>query len=105
MATYYDPKTDRIVGARRGTWAYAHELRHRWQFKRFPRLEDTITRVHLYCYHGSIIAGIVLGVLFGLAGVIAGVGMGMMAHVALNAALELDAYLVGTYYWLRGRDA
>jgi hypothetical protein len=102
---YYDPKTDRIVGCKPGTWQYSHELRHRWQFKKYPRLEESITKVHIRSYYASIIASILLTILFGFKGVIIGVGMGMLPHILLTAIMELDAYVVGTYYHLAKKRA
>lgn len=100
---YYDPRTDKIVGATPGSYAYAHELRHRWQFKQFPKLEENVTKVHITSYYASIIASIALALLYGGKGVILGVGFGMLPHVLFTAIIELDAYAVGTAAWLWGR--
>lgn len=101
MEPYYDPRTDRIMGCKPGTWQYAHEERHRWQFKKFPRLEESITKVHIRGYYGSIMASIILFLFIGWLGIIVGVGMGMLPHVTLTAIMEADAYIMGTINHLK----
>lgn len=108
MEPYYDPATDRIIGTRPGTWAYAHEARHRWQFKRFPWLEEAITKVHLRSLTAAGIAGPISAVVLGihglwLPGLLIGVGAGMMPHVLLTLLIEADAYIMGTRSWLQSR--
>lgn len=98
---HYDPSTDTIHGADPGTWAYYHEARHQWQFKKYPNLQELTAKVHIRSYYASIIASSILMLFYGWRGIIVGVGFGMLTHVLFILLMELDAYIMGTYQWLR----
>ena len=97
--THYDPNTDIIHGAEPGTWAYMHEERHREQYER--GVAQKADRLHMWLYYAAFIAGPVGAWTLGVFGWFVGVGMAMTPHILSLAYLELDAYIVGTWRWLR----
>lgn len=95
----YDPDTDTIHDAEPGTWSHEHELRHREQYAHgWARRAD---QLHIWLYYAAFIAGPVGAWHLGPYGWVVGVGLAMTPHVLALALLEADAYLVGSWRWLR----
>lgn len=103
MEAYYDPSTDKIVGAVPGTWSYYHEEVHRRQYHRWEGLDLILTKVHIRGYYAAIFSSILLTIVVGPVGIIYGVGMGMLPHVMIIALMEAEAYTMGTINYLRRR--
>lgn len=97
--THYDPNTDTIHGAESGTWAYLHEERHREQYAR--GMAQRADQMHMWLYYAAFIAGPVGAWKLGEYGWFIGVGIAMTPHIMALAYLEADAYLVGTWRWMR----
>lgn len=98
---YYDPTTDSIVGADHGSYAYFHESRHREQYQR--GVAEKVDSVNVICYYAAFISGPVGWYHLGVWGWFIGIGMAMTGPILGLAALELDAYIIGTWRWLRSR--
>lgn len=97
LTAYYDPLTDNIVGAVRGSYAWFHEQRHREQYER--GVAQKADQLHVWLYYAAFLAGPVGAWFLGLWGWFVGVGMAFTPHVFALAFLELDAYVVGSYRW------
>ncbi len=97
MVVYYDPVSDRIVGAVPGSWAYAHEERHREQYRR--GWAQRVDMLHMRLYYAAFVAGPVGWWVGGWRGWFLGVGVAMTPHIVGVGLLELDAYVVGSWEW------
>lgn len=93
LMSYYDPATDKILNCEKGSYAYAHEERHRAQYK--SGIAEKIDKLSVWCYYVAFVTG-PLGLLFGgFTGMLLGVGAAMTPHVAGVLLLEVDAYVIG----------
>lgn len=99
VSAFYDPVKDEIVGAKVGSFAWFHESRHREQYVSGWAVRADI--LHIYCYYSAFFACVLGFFLLGYLGLLVGIGACMLPHVLSLALLELDAYVVGTFRWLR----
>jgi hypothetical protein len=93
LMSYYDPQRDEILNCKPGSYAYAHEERHRWQYK--IGLATKLDKLGVWCYYIACFAG-ALGMAYGGSiGLFLGIGIAMFPNILGDIGLELDAYIVG----------
>jgi len=97
MKTYYDPISDTIHGAEPGTYAYAHEERHRQQYKKGKAA--LLDQLYVICYYASFICAVGGFIAGGPWGAVKGIGLAFVPHVISQLYLEGDAYIVGFLQW------
>ena len=98
---YYNPRTDKIMGCKRGSYAWEHENRHRDQYKK--GIAHLVDNLHLVWYNIAFLTGSGGFVFDRWHGLFIGIGLAMFPHILGLAYLEGDAYLVGLYRWIRLR--
>lgn len=104
LKAYYDPSTNMIYNAQRGTYAYWHERRHQEQFNKFKFL------IWLYTRGNSFMLNVVSGAcVYAIVQpqdamtVITCVGLFYLTWGAINVAIEMDAVIFGSWYWLKNK--
>lgn len=93
LMSYYDPQSDQILNCKPGSYAYAHEERHRAQYK--AGIADKIDRMGVWCYYVAAFAGFIGLVFSGWIGMLIGIGLGQFPYICGLVLLEVDAYVVG----------
>lgn len=103
LDAYYNPETDRIYNATPYTYTWYHERRHQEQYTKVRGLSRLGTQLYIGAY--SLSGGIFIANL--LAGLVAWdivfslIGFFWTPLVVLNSVLEIDAFIFGTYNWLK----
>lgn len=93
LMSYYDPVEDKIHNCEPGSYAYAHEERHREQYR--SGIATRLDKMSVWCYYCAIFAGFFGLVATGITGMIFGIGLCMFPMIVGNFGLEVDAYIVG----------
>lgn len=97
---YYDSKTDTIHNCSYGQYAWFHEKVHQRQHRRWNKLGQVIDTLSVVSYY---ISGLLLlyYVLFWNNYVFYLIGLAWTPLSAILLILELEAYVVGTFDWLK----
>lgn len=97
MKAYYDPVTDTIHGCKPGSYAYAHEERHREQYKKGKA--ELLDKLYVISYYASFVCAVGGFIVKGPWGMVEGIGLAFLPHVISQLYLEADAYIVGLIRW------
>lgn len=97
MKAYYDPISDSIHGCEPGSYAYAHEERHREQYKKGNAAK--LDQLYVICYYASFICAVGGFLANGWPGMAEGIGLAFLPHVISQLYLEGDAYIMGYLKW------